>query len=241
MMRRFAPVMLFASAGCHHAPPARSTPVLWAWERPEDLRIAGPVEVAVESGSVLLDGDAAVARGRRFPLLMSGTPSTSVVHVEIVRDRPLVWSPALRAAASAAILHYATRIPTPRVQLDLEVRASERPVLLALLADLRRSLPRGTALSMTALASWCGEDWLAGAPVDEVVPMLFRMGPGGNGVRATLAAGGDLGHPRCRTALGVALGAPRVRVPLGRRLYVFDPRSWTRGDVAAARRLAEGR
>ncbi len=30
---------------------------------------------------------------------------------------------------------------------------------------------------MTALASWCaGDDWLRDLPVDEAVPMLFRMG-----------------------------------------------------------------
>lgn len=241
MRRIFWILPLAAISGCHRVTVPPSALVLWAWERPEDLRFAAPAEVAVESGSVVLDGDAVRARGRRFPLLMRGTPSTSVVHVEIARDHPLDWSPTLRAAAGAAILHYATRVPTPRVQLDLEVRASERPVLLALLSDFRRALPRGTVLSMTALASWCGEGWLDQAPVDEVVPMLFRMGHGGESVRATLAAGGDLRHSRCRTALGLAVGAPHVRVPLGRRVYLFDPRSWTQKDLGAARRLVEAR
>ena len=208
--------------------------MLWAWERPEDVRFAkGQAEVAVESASVVLDGDAVLARGRRFPLLAGEPPSTSVVHLEIDRARPLVWTRATRAATAAAVLHYATRAPARRVQLDFEVRASERGVLLDVLGDLRRALPRDTALSMTALASWCGEGWLDRAPVDEVVPMLFRMGRGGEAVRAALADGRDLAHPRCRTALGVAVGAPVPRAPPGRRVYLFDPRSWTPADFEA--------
>jgi hypothetical protein len=181
----------------------------------------------------VLDGEAVEARGRRFPLLVAEPPATSVVHVEIRRDRPIVWNAAMRATTAAAILHYATRLPVRRVQVDFEVRASERAILLDILGDVRRALPRGTLLSMTALASWCGEDWLAGAPVDEVVPMLFRMGRGGEDVRAMLAEGGDLRHDRCRGALGVAVGTPVPRAPPGRRVYLFDPRSWTPRDFAA--------
>ena len=194
----------------------------------------------MESASVKLDGDVVVARGRRFPLLVDRPPSTSLVHVEIGRDRPLVWTAALRAETGAAILHYATRIPTRRVQIDFEVLASERQVLLDVFGDLRRALPRGTVLSMTALASWCGEDWLGEVPVDEVVPMLFRMGPGGSSVRAALNAGRDLRHPRCRTALGVAIGSPIPHAPPGRRVYLFNPHSWMPADFNAARREVEG-
>ena len=226
--------LLLALTACRPSPPAPSPLVLWAWERPEDLRFArGRAEVAVESGSIVLDGEAVEARGRRFPLLVAEPPTTSVVHVEIRRDRPLVWNAAMRATAAAAILHYATRLPVRRVQVDFEVRASERAILLDILGDVRRALPRGTLLSMTALASWCGENWLAGAPIDEVVPMLFRMGRGGEDVRAILAEGGDLRHDRCRGALGVAVGTPVPRAPPGRRVYLFDPRSWTPRDFAA--------
>ena len=89
---------------------------------------------------------------------------------------------------------------------------------------------------MTALASWCGEDWLGAAPVDEVAPMLFRMGPAGEVVKATLAAGGDLRDPRCRTALAVSTDAPMARSPTGRRVYLFSPRSWTAAEFESERR-----
>ncbi len=86
---------------------------------------------------------------------------------------------------------------------------------------------------MTALASWCEtETWLADAPVDEIVPMLFRMGRGGDRLRGKLAAGGDFNDPRCRTAVGISTDTPVV-VPPGRRVYVFNPRSWDAAAITA--------
>jgi hypothetical protein len=65
-------------------------------------------------------------------------------------------------------------------------------VLLDVLRAVRATLPAGRELSMTALASWCDtERWLGTAPVDEVVPMLFRMGPVGENPKRRLAEGGD--------------------------------------------------
>jgi hypothetical protein len=243
MRARLLLLSLVATASCRQAdPPPPSELVLWAWERPEDLRFAaGAVEIAVQTGFVELAGEGVEARGRRFPLEAGGPPSTVVVHVQIDHERPLEWTPRLRARTGAAILHYATAVPAPRVQLDFEVRASERAVLLDVLADLRRGLPRSTLLSMTALASWCDtEDWLERAPVDEIVPMLFRMTMGGEALRKKLAAGGDFRNPRCRAALGIATDSPIERAPPGRRVYLFNPRSWTAEDFERARRGVEG-
>lgn len=210
---------------------------MWAWERPEDLRFAvGKAEVAGQTGFVSIDGDAIHARGRHHPLRVGEPPSTAVVHVQIEPGHPLRWAALLRRNLAAAVLHYAQVVPAPRVQVDFEVRASERQALLDLLADVRRGLPAGTILSMTALASWCDtETWLKDAPVDEIVPMLFRMQRGAEAIRQRLAAGGDFRNPRCRTALAVATDTPLPRAPRGRLVYVFAPRSWTAGQFARVR------
>ena len=244
LVRALFPLLpcLLLAASCRPAPSPSSPLVLWAWERPEDLRFAGAsAEVAVQTGFVELSGDGLQARGRRSPLRTASPPSTALVHVQIDHDRPLEWTPLLRSRTSAAILHYAAAVPVRRVQLDFEVRGSERAVLLDVLADLRRGLPAGTALSMTALASWCDtEGWLDRAPVDEIVPMVFRMTAGGEALRKRLAAGGDFRNPRCRTALGIATDSPVVRAPPGRRVYLFNPRSWTAADFEKARQGVEG-
>lgn len=152
----------------------------------------------------------------------------ALVHVQIDHREPLRWTPALRARLAAVVRLYAGRPGYEGLQLDFEVRASERHVLLDLLNDLRRSLPASSRLSMTALASWClSERWLRDAPVDEVVPMLFRMGAGGASSVRLLQRGGEFPEPRCRGAAGLATDTPAPRLPALRHVYLFDPRSWT--------------
>ena len=214
-------------------PAARAETVLWAWERPEALAaIPASYGVAVVIGSIHLRGGALSVRGRRFPLALDADrpQPTGVVHIEVDPAQPLEWTPELRGQVVGAALAFAR--PYRSVQLDMEVRASQREALLDVLRGMRDGLPPGTVLSMTALASWCEERWLAAAPVDEIVPMLFRMGPGGARLRGKLGSGGDFNEPRCRTALGIAMDAP-FAVPPGRRTYVFNPRSWDAAALAA--------
>jgi hypothetical protein len=216
--------------------------VIWAWERPEDLRFANrDAEVAVQMGFIALSGERIEIRGRGHPLLAApGQVATAVVHIEIDHRRPLVWTPAAEAEVAHAVVDLARVSGARRLQVDFEVRASERPILLGLLRAIRAELPPGIVLSMTALASWCEtEDWLGEAPVDEVVPMLFRMGRG-DALKAKLAAGGDFANPRCRQALAISTDAPLGRIPNRRRVYLFNPRSWTAGDFAAVRRRVGG-
>lgn len=218
--------------------------ILWAWERPEDLRFAPGTEVAVQTGFIDLVGDKVIARARVFPLhARAADVTTSVVHIQIEHRRPLVWSARNRTLLARKVMELANPGRYHRVQIDFEVRGSERQILLDLLADVRAKLPPGVALSMTALASWCDtETWLSAAPVDEIVPMLFRMGPDARALKAKLARGGDFGNPRCRTAYAVSVDAPLARAPDGRRVYLFSPKSWTAGNFALVKgRVAQWR
>src|SRR6185503_13236026 len=101
-----------------------------------------------------------------------------------------------------------------------------------LLHAVRRELPPATPLSITALASWCmQDDWLGDLPIDEAVPMLFRMGrsePARDGVIDRLRA------PACRGAIGTSLDEPLTMSRGRKRLYVFNPRQWTTATIAEA-------
>jgi len=80
---------------------------------------------------------------------------------------------------------------------------------------------------MTALASWCiHDDWIRELPVEEAVPMLFRMGAEDREVRRYLQSGNDFRVESCRNSLGVSTDEPWPKLPSGRRLYVFHPVSW---------------
>ena len=81
--------------------------------------------------------------------------------------------------AIASLIVRTITLPRVRgVQIDFDATLSERDAYRALIHDVRKRLGPATPLSITALASWCiGDDWLNGLPVDEAIPMLFRMGP----------------------------------------------------------------
>jgi hypothetical protein len=210
--------------------------VVWAWERPETLdSLPADTGIAAVVGFVRLRGGAIIeARGRRFPLVVAPgrPPPIAVIHIEIDQSVPLAWTDALRAQVVAAAMSFAAGYQV--VQIDMEIRQSQRAALLDVLAGVRAGVHLQTHLSMTALASWCEtENWLAAAPVDEIVPMLFRMGRDGASLRRKLAAGGDFNDRRCRGAVGISLDAP-VTVPSDRRVYIFNPLPWDAASLASA-------
>ncbi len=229
-------IMLFAQSNSGAVAPMDT--VIWAWERPEQLeRLPADIGIAAVVGFIRLRGDAVlVVRGRRFPLLArrDRVQPIGVVHIEIDQSAPLEWTATLQAQVISAALSFASGYQA--VQIDMEVRQSQRVALLSVLAGMRAGLAPQTRLSMTALASWCEtEHWLAEAPVDEIVPMLFRMGRTGQLLRNKLAAGGDFNEPACRAAVGIAVDSPVV-FPADRRVYIFNPQAWNATSLSALER-----
>src|SRR6185436_16086459 len=110
------------------------------------------------------------------------------------------------------------------IQIDFDALVTERDFYRALLQDLRAKLPANVSLSMTALASFCiGDRWLDDLPVDEAVPMIFRMGADDKRIKSFLIDGNDFPEPLCQTSYGIALDEPiAMRLAEKRRLYVFD-------------------
>ena len=197
---------------------------VWAWERPENLESLEPgaAGVAFLARTVFLRHVVVSVRPRLQPLRHNpGAVLMAVVRVES-SGVPL---PPVDAAAEAVA--EAARIGGVRaLQIDFDAVASERPFYRALLSEVRRRMPPAMPLSMTALASWCESDrWLAGLPVDEAVPMLFRTG-----VRAELSGARE---PLCRSSAGVSTDEPLRSPPRGRRVYVFSPRAWSAEGLRA--------
>lgn len=212
--------------------------MLWAWERPEDLRHldAQRIGVAYLAATLLLLPERVVVRPRMQPLQVSpATIVMPVIRLEIERATPPTLPASQRERVVAAIVALSRGAPAPVLQLDFDAPVSARAFYRAVLDDLRRVLPDTIRLSITALASWClGDSWLADLPIDEAVPMLFRMGADRQQVRRHLQAGGVL---RCRTphqSLGLATDEPLPRVPSGPRVYLFSPRAWSPATLHSA-------
>jgi hypothetical protein len=206
--------------------------ILWAWERPEDLRFLAASQnlgVAFLAGTIELtargsenDDRGFVYRPRFQPLhVPPPIPLIAVVRIESPRDvwhvtqvsaqatsRPSPDANVRRDLMVQAIVA-ASRLPGVRgVQIDFDASRSKQSFYALLLRDIRGALPREMPLSITALASWCiGDPWIGRLPegtIDEAVPMLFRMGPDAASVVSFVKSGRPFGPPVCRNSVGVS-------------------------------------
>ena len=209
--------------------------ILWAWERPEDLRgLDSRIGVAFLAQTIRIAANGFDREPRRQPLRVS--PETVLVAVTRIETAPAPAPDQMDVDSLAATIARTASFPRViGVQIDFDAVVSERRMYADLLHRVRQKLDSAVPLSMTALASWCADDdWLAGLPVDEVVPMLFRMGPVNDRYRS-FARSPRLATPACRRALGTSLDEPVDLVPAGRRVYTFSPKAWTPAQVEAAR------
>jgi hypothetical protein len=203
--------------------------VLWAWERPESLDFIDVqgIGVAFLARTLYLTGSDVIIRPRLQPFsVRPDTQLMAVVRIASDRWRPPDLSASQRQMATAAIAEVSALSGISALQVDFDATASQRTFYREVLHQLRRQLPASMPLSMTALASWCIFDtWLVGLPVDEVVPMVFRMGADQHRVRRYLAED-DFRAAACRHSLGISTDEPRPTIRPGRRLYVFHPHAW---------------
>jgi uncharacterized protein DUF3142 len=205
---------------------------LWAWERREDLRGIDPRAVAVATlDQTVTIGLTVESTPRRNPVwLPAGTTRIAVVRIETGSRgalRGAVLNEANRDAAAAAILRSAEESgggngKIGALQIDFDATRSQRPFYRSLLEEVRARMPAGLPLSITALASWCSQDrWLGELPIDEAVPMMFRMEP-----HKGPAEDFRIREPLCAGAVGVSTTEPWPAETAGRRVYVFSDNGW---------------
>lgn len=214
--------------------------MIWAWERPEDLTFLDSHNfgVAFLAQTLTLKGDEVVFNPRHQPLQVP--PDAKVMAVTRIESQKTTGQkPALSVNQRQQLVKLILRTLEPgrvaAIQIDFDALVSERDFYRALLQDLRGQMPGNVPLSMTALASFCiGDRWLDDLPVDEAVPMIFRMGADDRVVKNMLAGGNDFREPLCQRSYGIAVDEPvDLKIRPGRRMYVFNNRSWQRSDVAA--------
>ena len=212
--------------------------VLWAWERPEDLKFpdANRFAVAFLAQTLIMKGDDVVLNSRRQPLEVS--PNTKLMAVTRIESQKSTGersalSDSQRQKLVTLIFRTLDLKNVSAIQVDFDAASSEREFYRSLLQDMRQRLPDNVPLSMTALASFCvGDRWLQDLPVDEAVPMIFRMGADDQAIRNFLASGADFHEPLCRKSYGIAVDEPlRLKPDKSRRLYVFNNHAWTEKNV----------
>ena len=220
--------------------------VLWAWERPEDLSFIDSHKfgVAFLAQTLTLKGDDVVFTPRHQPLEVP--PETKMMAVTRIESQKATGqNPALSANQRDRLVKLIRQTlelgRVTAIQIDFDALISEREFYRALLHDLRMQIPDNVPLSMTALASFCiGDRWLNDLPVDEAVPMIFRMGADDRTVKSLIANGKDFGESLCRRSYGIAMDEPlQMKFEKSRRVYVFNNRPWTRDDLISLQQRVE--
>jgi hypothetical protein len=233
LLSSFTLALAFLSKSNRAGDPAKSSPqlILWAWERPTDLRFidAKRVGVAFLAKSILLSSDDVRVRPRLQSLqLAEDTKVIAVTRIETDRGHKASLSAQQRDAVSRTIADLASLPNVSEIQIDFDATRSERSFYRDLIKDVRNRLPRQFRLSITALASWCMfDDWISDLPIDEAVPMLFRMAGDGKQIMTRLDAGDDFNATPCRQSYGISLDEQRPKLVSSRKLYVFNPDAWT--------------
>lgn len=215
--------------------------MVWAWQRHNDLTFLDPkragVSVLVET--LRLEGDKISGEPNLNPTRYPpGTWLMACARIEVDFGTKPDLSASQAATVALQLAQMAKFQRIRAIQIDFDATASQRRFYTQVLEDLRRRLPPGYPVSITALASWCaGDDWLRGLPVQEAVPMLFRMGKNQHYFRF-VGSGGDFREPLCRGSAGIATDEPIAITP-GKRLYLFAPGGWTKKTFEAILTEAE--
>lgn len=196
---------------------------LWAWERPEDLRALDPNRFAVAYlAQTIVLREQPIAIPRIQPLQVnSGTAVMAVVRIE---GAPLRLNPDAANEVASMVLKSTRQPGVSALQIDFDARASQRSFYRDVLRQVRGGLPASMPLSITALASWCaGDDWIADLPVDEAVPMFFRMGAERSRTPGWIY---PIREPKCMSSAGVSMDEAWPQISSSARVYVFHPVPW---------------
>ena len=209
--------------------------ILWAWERPTDLRFINPHDVGVAflARTIRLRANEVTVRTRLQRLnLPEGSSVIAVARVETDAINKAELSDQQREKLATAVAEMAKLPQVSHIQIDFDATKTERAFYRDVIVDVRRRLPADCALSITALASWCTyDDWISDLPIDEAVPMLFRMGVDEKQINNRFETGDDFTTLLCRQSYGISTDEPRSNLSKSRRLYVFNPDQWTETSV----------
>lgn len=225
--------------------------MIWAWERPEDLRSFDAAEfgVAFLAQIIFLKNTDVTPKLRRQPLeVAQGAYLIAVTRIETDKDganRP-TFDPEM-ISRIASLVRGTLDLPNVRaIQIDFDAVVSERSGYRSLMVELRKVLSEARAsgdgkntsreyipLTMTSLASWCtGDAWFNDFPVDEAVPMVFEMGADSDKIKNYLRNGNDWNEPLCRGSYGISREEGRFEgMKDGRRMYFFKGSAWKAGDL----------
>jgi hypothetical protein len=163
--------------------------------------------------------------------------------VQVIAQPHFEDSAELRQQTTNAQVEVANQPGLRALLFDFDSTQSQRPFYAAVLGSLRPRMPAGMPLSIMALLSSCASepssgDWMGSLPIDEAVPMFFRLG--GSARHGDNKSSYPMRELHCRARVGIATDENWAVLNPHQRVYLFAPRSWTSLQLAAANDFPRG-
>lgn len=208
--------------------------IVWVWERPENLYFLKDknVSFAYLSGTVTKTNNELVYYPRRQPLRIPDNRQTiSVVRIEDKSEKHEFNDKDLEEITSFIVKSCLEKESNISCQIDFDATESQTDFYKKLVVKVREKLPKEIKLSLTALVSWCTNDesWFKDLPVDEVVPMFFRLGKDENVYWQKIEEGNLKLNSICQNAVGISTdeNMPNKIYLKDKPIYIFNNEYWT--------------
>ena len=215
--------------------------ILWIWDQPCDLRFMNNSEYEFTLLSKTIEFDE--YNTKIIPRHSSVLLANRAIVFPVIRLESKGCSSRIASTVTDKLIdnicHEINNFPLARkIQIDYDAKASERKWYRDLLQAVRNRLPAHCVLSITALASWCyGNNWLDGLPVDEIVPMFFRMGRDSELIKRQIQTRIPCAVASRKYCLGVSLDEPlSISIKEG-SFYVFNSKRWDRETLTITNKI----
>ncbi len=210
---------------------------IWAWERPENLLFVNSknIGVAFYAGIITFSDAETFFRPRLQPLAIN----SKIFPIAVIRIENRESSSQLKNSqllkAVDLIVKTCSQNKISGCQIDFDAKSLEINFYKDLILKTRNNLPRSIPLSITALVSWCHfGSWLEDLPIDEVVPMFFRLGIDEYVIRNNLVGESFMKARICQKSIGISVDEPLPQSEYlkNRRIYIFNPDPWALEDFS---------
>ena len=196
---------------------------LWVWDAPNDLSfVPDDVTLAVFAGEVHIAADETWSMRRRAQKVRGLSGRAVTVVFRLTTGGRGIPEGSVDALATE-LLDRMKAFDSLSLQIDFDAQPGEYSDYRRLLVNLRARTK--AKLSITALASWCREEWLHDLPVSQVVPQLFRLGRDAATWRARFETGDEL--KGCGTSVGISTDEFTKPIAAAREVFIFRPGTWT--------------
>jgi len=208
--------------------------VIWVWERPENLYFLKEKNItfAYLSGTVTKTNNGLVYYSRRQPLRIPDySNSIAVIRIEDKSDKHEFNNQDLLDISEYIAKSCQEKETNLGCQTDFDAVESQTDFYKKLVTNVREKLPQNIKLSITALVSWCtsGTPWFNGLPIDEAVPMFFRLGKEENLYWKKIEEGNLKLDVSCHKSIGIATDEPLPnKIYLENKpIYIFNNVYWS--------------